>query len=174
MPKAKPITLLIVWHSRTGTAQQMASAAKQGALEAAQEMGHKNQIKVLSKPANETGPEDLLNANGYLFCAPENLASLSGAMKEFFDVNYYAVLDKLNGRPYALMISAGSDGQMALKQAERIAKGWRLEKIMPSIIINTNAQTAERIWEPKTINNEQTIKCKEAGAMLAGVLLLGM
>jgi hypothetical protein len=33
-------------------------------------------------------------------------------MKDFFDRSYYAVLDRINGRPYATMICAGSDGQM--------------------------------------------------------------
>ena len=46
-------------------------------------------------------------------------------MKDFFDRTYYAVLDGINGRPYAALICAGSDGQNAARQIERIATGWR-------------------------------------------------
>ncbi|WP_408579035.1 hypothetical protein [Achromobacter xylosoxidans] len=31
-------------------------------------------------------------------------------MKEFFDRCYYGVLDRISGRPYACLVSAGSDG----------------------------------------------------------------
>ena len=45
-------------------------------------------------------------ADGYLFAAPENLAALSGQMKEFFDRCYYPVLGKIEGRPYGTLIAA--------------------------------------------------------------------
>ena len=40
----------------------------------------------------------VLAADGYLFAAPENLAHLSGLMKEFFDRCYYPVLGRIEGR----------------------------------------------------------------------------
>ena len=83
-------TLLIVWHSRTGAAQQMAAAAANAATG----------VRLLR--AADTGPDDVLAADGYIFAAPENLAALSGPMKDFFDRCYYPVLDRVNGRPYAL------------------------------------------------------------------------
>ena len=36
------------------------------------------------KFADQAGPGDLLTADGYIFCGPENLAAISGLMKEFF------------------------------------------------------------------------------------------
>ena len=45
--------------------------------------------------------------------------------KEFFDRTYYAALGRLNGRPYALAVAAGSDGQGAAGQMARICQGWR-------------------------------------------------
>ena len=71
--------MLIVWHSRTGAARAMAEAALAGA----QGEGSARLIA-----AAETGPDDLLEAAGYLFVCPENLATMSGAMKEFFDRCY--------------------------------------------------------------------------------------
>ena len=48
----------------------------------------------------------MLAADGYLFATPENLESMSGLMKDFFDRTYYAALDQVNGRPYATMVCA--------------------------------------------------------------------
>ena len=109
-------TLLIVWHSRTGGAQAMAEAAAEAALTGAEAI-------VRCLPAAEAQPADLLAADGYLFVCPENLAAMSGAMKEFFDRCYYPCLDRLNGRPYVAMICAGSDGEGAA-HSSRIATGW--------------------------------------------------
>src|SRR3546814_12187037 len=97
-------TLLVVWHSRTGTAEQMKNSAIDGARAVIDELRARQALAIIARPACEASARELLHADGYLFCAPENLAALSGAMKEFFDRNYYAVLDPLNGRPYGPML----------------------------------------------------------------------
>jgi len=160
-------TLLIVWHSRTGGARQMAEAAETAA---ASEAG----VAVRRLAAETAGPEDLLAADGYLFVAPENLASLSGAMKEFFDRTYYPVLDRIQGRPYAAMICAGSDGTGAARQIARIATGWRLRAVAEPIIVCTHAQTPEAILAEKTLNPETLAPCAELGQALAAGLALGV
>ncbi|MFA5521332.1 MAG: NAD(P)H-dependent oxidoreductase [Castellaniella sp.] len=165
-------TLIIVWHSRTGAARQMAQAARDGAHAAARLLEADARFTARLCPASQVQPEDLLQADGYLFCAPENLAALSGAMKECFDRNYYAVLDQLNGRPYALLISAGSDGRMAAQQATRICTGWRLRPALPPLIVNLAAQTPQAILAPKTLPEADRQASAEAGATLAGLLLL--
>src|SRR6202167_6816935 len=101
--------------------------------------------------AAEAGPADVLAADGYLFATPENLGSMSGLMKDFFDRTYYAALDRLNGRPYATLVCAGSDGRQAAQQIERIAAGWRLRPIADPVIVCTRAQTPEEILRPKRI-----------------------
>lgn len=162
--------LLIVWHSRTGTARQMAQAAVQGAQAALQELQAEAAVKVNCLPAGDCQPDNVLHADGFLFCAPENLASLSGEMKEFFDRNYYAVLDHIEGRPYGAMIAAGSDGAGAMKQVERIATGWRLRRALPSLIVNTGAQSPQAILAPKQLTDEQRRQCEEMGGTLAALL----
>ena len=47
-------------------------------------------MRLLAAP--QAGPEDLLSADGYLFVTPENLATMAGLMKDFFDRCYYPVL----------------------------------------------------------------------------------
>jgi NAD(P)H-dependent FMN reductase len=160
-------TLLIVWHSRTGGARAMAAAAAQGAA-------HESEVATRSLPAAEAAPEDLLAADGYIFVAPENLAALSGAMKEFFDRSYYPVLDRIQGRPYATLICAGSDGTNAARQIARIATGWRLRAVAEPLIVCTHAQTPEAILAPKHLDEAQQAACAELGQALAAGLALGV
>ena len=157
--------LLIIYHSRTGGSRQMAEAA----FAAADDECNARLLK-----AEDTQAEDLLAAHGYLFCGPENLAALSGQMKEFFDRSYYPVLGRIEGRPYAQMICAGSDGQGAARQLARIATGWRLKEVQPALIVNTSAQTPEDILAPKSIPELELEKCRAMGAALGAGLALGV
>ncbi len=157
--------LLIVYHSRTGGSLQMASAAANAAQE---------ETLTVLKQADEAGPEDLLHADGYLFCAPENLAAISGVMKDFFDRCYYPVLGRIEGRPYAQMVCAGSDGENAVRQIARIATGWRLKEAQPPLIVCTHAQTPEEILAEKKIPEKQLILCRDLGAALAAGLSMGI
>lgn len=159
--------LLIVWHSRTGAARAMAEAA---AAAADREPG----VEVRIIPAEAAEADDLVAADGYLFAAPENLAALSGEMKAFLDRCYYPALDKLNGRPYAALIAAGSDGTGAARQLARIATGWRLKPIAEPLILCTSAQTPAEILAPKTLSAEQLAASRELGAAFAAGLAMGV
>ena len=160
-------TLLIVYHSLTGGARQMAHAAAAGA---ARESG----VRVRLECSQDSGPQALLDSDGYLFACPENLAAISGLMKDFFDRSYYPVLGRIEGRPYATLVCAGSDGSNACRQIERIATGWRLRAISPALIVCTHAQTPEDILKPKTIPPSGLSRCEELGATLAAGLSLGI
>ncbi len=131
-------------------------------------------VEVRLQRADATRADDVLAADGYLFATPENLAVMSGIMKDFFDRTYYAVLDRVNGRPYAAMICAGSDGQNALRQIDRIATGWRLRSVAQGLIVCTHAQTPERILAPKILVADDLAQCAELGAGLAAGLALGV
>ena len=107
-------------------------------------------VRLLS--AVDAQAADVLAADGYIFATPETLAAISGLMKDFFDRTYYAALERINGRPYASLICAGSDGQNAARQIERIATGWRLRAVAEPVIVCTHAQTPEAIFASKTID----------------------
>ena len=107
-------TLLIVFHSMTGGTRQMAEAAAAGA---ASEPG----INIRLQHAADCGPADMLDASGYIFATPENLGAMAGMMKDFFDRTFYPVLDCIVGRPYAILICAGSDGEVN----KGAVYGWR-------------------------------------------------
>ena len=157
-------SVLIVWHSRTGGAHAMAQAAASAASE----------ITVRLLPAAETHPADILAADGYIFAGPENLAALSGPMKDVFDRCYYQVLDRIQGRPYAAMICAGSDGTGAVRQLTRITTGWRLRLIAEPLIICTQAQSPDAIAARKTIPAADLARCAELGAGFAAGLAAGI
>ena len=160
-------TLLIVYHSLTGGTRQMAEAARAGA---ASEAG----CVVRLLHAAQAGPADVLAADGYVFATPENLAAMSGQLKDFFDRSYYGVLDQVNGRPYASLICAGSDGSNAARQIARIATGWRLNAVAEPLIVCTHAQTPEAILAPKHIGEADLERCRALGEALAAGLVLGV
>lgn len=160
-------TLLIVWHSQTGGTRQMAEAAAHGARCA-------GGVQVRCLHAAAAGVEEVLAADGFIFATPENLAAMSGQLKDFFDRTYYPALDRLNGRPYALLVCAGSDGTNAVRQLERIAAGWRLKAMAEPVIVCTQAQTPERILAAKRIDERSLQRCQALGEAIATGLELGV
>ena len=124
--------------------------------------------------AVDAGVEDVLAADRYVFATPENLAAISGMMKDFFDRIDYAALDRVAGPPYAAMICAGSEGENAARQIARIATGWRLRAIVDPMIVFTRAQTPQAIAAPKIIAERDLERCRVVAATLAAGLVLGI
>ena len=166
--------LLIVWWSMTGGTRQLAEAAAAGARAAIAEAEAVDEVEVVLKPASEAGPDDVLAASGLIVATPENLASMAGMMKDFFDRCWYPVLDRINGRPFAAIVCAGSDGQGALRQIDRFATGWRLQTVADPLLVITHAQTPEAILAPKTIEAADRARAAELGATLAAGLAVGL
>jgi multimeric flavodoxin WrbA len=160
-------TLLIVYHTMTGGTAQMAQAAAAGA-------SAETEVQVRLLRASEATGDDVLQADGYVFATPENLAAMSGLMKDFFDRSYYAALDRINGRPYATLVCAGSDGQNAARQIDRIATGWRLKAVAPALIVCTHAQSPEAILRMKVIDAQDLQRCAEIGTALAAGMVMGV
>ncbi len=159
--------LLIVYHTMTGAAQQLATAARS----AAAGEGDCDAALLTASAADATR---VLAADGYLFVTPENLATMAGRMKDFFDRVYYDVLDRVNGRPYATIIAAGTDGEGAARQIQRIATGLRLNEIAPPLIVRNGAQTPEQILAPKKVPEGDLQRARELGAALAAGLAGGI
>lgn len=158
-----PSPLLIAWHSRSGASEALAGAAAEGAGD-----------RALLLPVADVSAETMLAARGYLFCGPENLAALSGAMKEMFDRLYYPLLGRLEGRAYATIIAAGSDGTGAQRQLDRIATGWRLRRVAEPSIVNLAAQTPEAILAPKAPPIKSLADARMLGEALAEALAAGI
>jgi multimeric flavodoxin WrbA len=160
-------TLLVIWHSMTGGSEALAMAAAKGAAGA-------DGVNVKSIPAAEAQSAEMLGADAYLFVFPENLAAISGVMKAFFDRCYYPCLGQIEGRPYAVIVCAGSDGSNAVRQAERIATGWRLRKIADGQVFCTHAQTPEAILAAKVIDPTALAQASDTGRAMAEGLAAGI
>ena len=155
--------LAIVWHSRTGVSEALAQAAFAGA---------QGRADLIAAEAAE--PERLLAAGGYLFVCPENLGSMSGAMKDMFDRCYYPLLGQIEGRAYATIIAAGSDGRGAQAQLDRIVTGWRLRRVAEPFIAMMDAQKPDAILAQKHPSEELLRRAEALGAVLAEGLSQGI
>lgn len=167
--------LLIIWHSRTGTAEALALAAADGAASALAELCDDDaSMGIRLRRAADVEPDEVLDAGGYLFCCPENLASMSGEMKEFVDRCYYPALDRIAGRPWGLIVAAGTDGTGVVRQFQRVAAGWRLRSVAEPLVVLTGADTPETIAAPKSVPTDRLEAAAELGATIAGGLALGL
>jgi multimeric flavodoxin WrbA len=147
--------ILIVYHSQGGNTQRMAEAVAEGArtIEGA---------VVTVKRAGEATAEDLIAADGIALGTPEYFGTFSGMVKDFFDRTFYAVQDKVFRKPYVLFVSAGNDGSGAVNAVERIALGYKFKKVYDPVVAKGK------------ITDEVIEKCRELGAVLAGVCDLGI
>jgi hypothetical protein len=67
----------------------------------------------------------------------------------------------VEGRPYAVFVSAGQDGSGAVTSVERIVTGLRLRKVSDPIVAL------------KELTPEVVSRCEELGAMLAAEISIG-
>ena len=148
-------TLLIVYHTGGVKTAQMAEAVERGAR------GEEN-VNVIVKRCAEAGPEDVLAADGLILGTPENFGYMSGMMKDFLERVFYACEGKVNGRPWAMFVGAGQDGNGAVTSVERIVLGLRLEK------------KADPVVGLKELTPEVLQKCEELGAAFAAGLAMGV
>jgi multimeric flavodoxin WrbA len=160
--------LLIIWHSRTGTAEALARAAVAGAM-AADEA-----VTVTLMHCDAVDARAMLAADGYVIACPENLATMSGAMKEMADRLYYPLLGQIEARPWALIIAAGTDGTGAVRQWQRIATGWRLRAIAEPMVVRTGADTPEAILAAKMVAPQALAQAHDLGAAFAAGLAMGI
>ncbi len=161
-------TLLIVWHSQTGACRQAAQTLAAGAA------GAGSGVRVDLRHADRAEPEAVLACQAVVIVAAENLAALSGRIKDFFDRCYYPLLGRTEGLAYASVICAGSDGDGAQHQLDRIATGLRWRRIAEPLRLMMAAQTTEAILAPKQLTADQQARCRELGAALGEGLLLGI
>ena len=95
-------------------------------------------------------------------------------MKEMFDRCYYHVLGRIEGRAYATIIAAGSDGEGAQRQVDRIATGWRLRRVSDPWIVRTYSQTRQEIEALKVLPDTDLNAAKDLGITLAESIKLGI
>ncbi|OUS14737.1 flavodoxin [Gammaproteobacteria bacterium 50_400_T64] len=147
--------LTIIYHSQSGNTHQLAQAVAAGARE---EEG----LSVNIKTAFKAKLEDLLTADALLFGTPENFGYMSGALKDFFDRTYYPAEPYQINLPYGVFISAGNDGSGAVREIDRIAKGYPLRRV------------AEPVIAKGEVSQQHLQQCHELGLSMAAGLVMGI
>lgn len=110
-------SLLIVYHSQSGTCAQLARAAWRGAQREAD-------VETSVLRAWDADTLQLSRTDGLLLVMAENSGALCGTMKDFLDRTFYPAIARGLVLPCCLLISAGNDGRGAQRQAERILSGY--------------------------------------------------
>lgn len=148
-------TLAIIYHSRSGHTEQMAQAVLRGALT-------EENIRTYCIKAFDAALKDLKESDAIIFGTPENFGYMSGALKDFFDRTYDDALPLALNLPYALFVSAGNDGTNAVREVDRILRGYPMRKV------------AEPVISVKQATKEDLQRCEELGATIAAGLALGI
>jgi multimeric flavodoxin WrbA len=160
--------LLIVYHSQSGNTARLAQAAAEGAAD------EHEAVKTRLVLAADAGLQDLLWADAVLFGTPENFGFMSGALKDFFDRTYYPARGRIRKLPYAVFVSAGNDGTGAVRQIERIARGYPLRKVAEAVIATSGVTEEMRLAAPNRfqviVTDAQLARARELGQTLAAGL----
>jgi hypothetical protein len=121
-------SLLITYHSQSGTCAHLARSAWRGAQREAD-------IGVSLLRAWDADTLALSRVHGLLLVMAENSGALCGTMKDFLDRTLYPAIARGLVIPYALLISAGNDGRGAQRQAQRILSGYPFPPAAEPVIL---------------------------------------
>ena len=122
--------LLVVYHSRSGGTQSLADAAIAGARS-----DEIDGVDVRVRKAFDATIDDVRWCEGIVLGTPENFGYMIGALKDFFERIYYALLDETRGLPYALFVKGGHDGEGAVRSVERIVTGLGWKAVLAPVLV---------------------------------------
>jgi len=119
-------------------------------------------IDIDARSPFDTGPDEVMAADGIILLTTENLGYMAGAMKDFFDRTYYPVLEEKQGLPCALIIRAGHDGTGTRRGLDTILTGLRWKQVQDPLICKGD-------WDEAFL-----AACEETGLTLAAGLEAGI
>lgn len=149
--------LLIVAHVPSDNTKALRDAVVRGAKHT-----DVDGVEVCTMTPFEAGPGDVRATDAIILGTTENLGYMSGALKDFFDRTYYAVLEEKQGLPYALYVRAGHDGTGTRRGVETIITGLRWREVQPPLIFRGDYST------------DFLAQCEELGLTMAAGLEAGV
>lgn len=150
--------LLIVAHAPSPNTQRLREAAARGARHPDVEA-----VEVVVKPPLEASPEDVRACDAILLGTTENLGTMSGALKDFFDRSYYPVLEEKQGLPCALFVRAGHDGTGTRRAVESIITGLCWKWVQAPLILRGE-------WQEGFVDQVEELGMAMAAGLDAGIL----
>jgi hypothetical protein len=144
--------LLIISHAPSANTRKLTDAVLAGACDPSFKG-----VNVQYKQPLETGPEEVMAADGIILGTTENFGYMSGAMKDFFDRIFYPCLEHTEAMPYAMFVRAGQDGLGAKTSIERIVAGLNWKAVQDPLICKGET---ENFIEP----------CRQLGMLMAAGL----
>lgn len=150
--------LLIVAHTPSPNTQRLAQAIERGAR-------HPDiaNVDVQCIAPLAAGPDDIRACDAIVLFTTENLGTMSGAMKDFFDRSYYPVLEEKQGLPCAVVIRAGNDGTGTRRALESILTGLRWKLVQESLICRGD-------WKEEFVAQAEELGTTIAAGLDAGIL----
>ncbi len=139
--------VLIIYSSLSGNTEKMANAVAEGVRSAGG--------TPLLKKGFEANADDLLNCDAAVFGTPNYFAYEAGAVKDFFDRSFFALMGKVKDKPYGLFGSYGNGGDTAIQSLGKLCTALGLKK------------SADDVGAQREPNQEALEKCKALGTKMA-------
>jgi len=149
--------LLIVGHVPSDNTRALRDAVERGAATVSE-----GSVLIDVRSPFDAGPDDVLAADAIVLGTTENLGYMSGALKDFFDRTYYAVLEEKQGLAFALYIRAGHDGTGTRRAIEGIVTGLRWREVQPPLI-------ARGAWDEAFLTQAEELGGLMAAGLDAGI-----
>ena len=149
--------LLIIAHAPSPNTRKLLDAIVEGAGSPEIEG-----VEIDPRTPFDTNPDDVLAADAIILFTTENLGYMSGALKDFFDRNYYPCIEHTEGTPYCLIVRAGHDGTGTRRGVEAIVTGLRWRAVQEPVVCRGEFQ------------EEFVQRCQEIGMAMAAGLEAGI
>ena len=150
--------LLVIAHAPSPNIKRMIDAVLKGA-----NSDDIDGVETVYIPALEAVAEDVFKADALILGTPENLGYMSGALKDFFDRNYYPCMDKTEAMPCAILIRAGNDGTGTKRALESILTGLRWKIVQEPLICRGD-------FQEDFINQAEELGLFMAASLEAGII----
>ncbi|MEO3428492.1 NAD(P)H-dependent oxidoreductase [Pelagibius sp. CAU 1746] len=149
--------LLVVAHVPSDNTLRLRDAVVAGAR--SDEAGN---VETVALTPFEAGPAEVLAADGIILGTTENLGTMSGALKDFFDRTYYGVIEQTEALPYALYIRAGHDGTGTRRAVESIARGLKWRAVQEPLV-------CRGAWQESFVEDCRNLGLAMAAGLDAGI-----